>query len=895
MRFFQSLFLSIAKITTTAVAAVALGCSAGSVEKSEPVGAIGQPLEAFGFGLTQIPNGTFTSAPSVTSRGAGSVDVFARGGDNQIWSSYWSTPTGWLGWSALGGGTFSSKPSATSVGPRLFVAAKGMDNKIYVKPYQGSPAAWGAWATATTSTFDTAPAIAYAAPYLYLLARKSDQTIYWSRNDVSVTYNSAAWSAFAAIPNGSSAAEPAVAFDGFNLRVVVRRSDNKLWTAKQNGAGWSSWSAVPLAGAISATTFKYGPAISSWGSGHIDVFATGSDDRIYFASQEASGSWNTLRVIPTATFMSSPSAWSNMGAANQVSLTAEAMDATIYYSAYNRPCPVNACPDVVSDQALSLWPGGNIYYSFKDNVDVPWVRKAMDDWQNVTNQAVRFIHSTTVVPRLTIFANQTNPVTGSYYGHSYADCVQFPPNHATPCGVWLDPNLAYHELGHSIGLIHHWARYDRRHYMRLNFTDCSGVQGRTLGAHDFGPFDFKSALHYGATFPDHTRWDNGPLCGGQTCSDQACVGTSPPGCPGGLRCPTCTECTAQQPAGFPTPGDASTVVEAYTNSSNSRWKKFKRAVNEDTGAGAFQPFDYTIASGVTIGANRSLAAAAYPNGSIDLYVTGSDSHVCEKTKNGSSFTTWRDLGALPGSGAVSDPAAVSWGAGRVDIAVRRGSTLYIKSWTTAGGYTSWQSLGTPGSSPASAPAIASWGPNRLDVFVRGTNDQLYWKKCTANCSGSAGTWSGWSAIAGGTFRGKPTAVGREVGVVDVFMHGMDDKLWGVELMNDSWGGFYLATAAGSLKWDANCPDCSSPAVMSRGAGKLDVLIRGQDDQMWVTSWASPAPAWGGYSAVGGVITSSPTGIARARSTDRIDTFAVMPEERAAGSLTYGPWWKEYTE
>jgi len=82
--------------------------------------------------------------------------------------------------------------------------------------------------------------------------------------------------------------------------------------------------------------------------------------------------------------------------------------------------------------------------------------------------------------------------------------------------------------------------------------------------------------------------------------------------------------------------------------------------------------------------------------------------------------------------------------------------------------------------------------------------------------------------------------------------------------------------------------------MSRGPGKLDVIVRGTDDQMWITSWASPATSWSSYTAIGGVLTSSPTGIGKARSTDRIDTLAVMGEQRQAGVTVYGPWWKEYT-
>ena len=92
-----------------------------------------------------------------------------------------------------------------------------------------------------------------------------------------------------------------------------------------------------------------------------------------------------------------------------------------------------------------------------------------------------------------------------------------------------------------------------------------------------------------------------------------------------------------------------------------------------------------------------------------------------------------------------------------------------------------------------------------------------------------------------------------------------------------------------------CPDCSSPALTSRGPGQLDLIIRGADDQMWMTSWASPAATFGPWWPLGGILSSSPASVTKARTTDRIDLVVVMPEERSIpAEKAYGPWWKEYT-
>src|SRR5262249_52760782 len=133
-----------------------------------------------------------------------------------------------------------------------------------------------------------------------------------------------------------------------------------------------------------------------------------------------------------------------------------------------------------------------------------------------------------------------------------------------------------------------------------------------------------------------------------------------------------------------------------------------------------------------------------------------------------------------------------------------------------------------------APAITSWGPDRLDVFVRAVDNHVYHKKCTANCVGSSGEWSQWTVVGTGTFKGKPAAVARSGGKIDVFGHGMDDRLWSAHYEETSapqWDGWRLLDTAPVLKWDASCPDCCSPAAGSRDGSTADAYVRGPDDSI----------------------------------------------------------------
>jgi hypothetical protein len=872
-------------------------CGVSDPEPLEPVAPLEEELESFVFNFSPIEGGIFSSAPAIIARGA-TYNVFGKGSgsDNRIWSNFWSSSlpgSGWFGWQPLpGSNTFTSKPSAATDGTRMFVAAKGTDNRLYVNAWINTTTQWQGWNAVKTTTFDTAPALAYASGYLYLMARRpGDLRIYWSRVDISSSYNPANWSTFAIIPDGVSAAEPAAVFDGNNLRVVARRDDNRLYITSRTGSTWAAWSEVERNGALAGTTFKHGPAISSWGNGHVDVFSIGSDDQLYFTSRDSTGSWYPLRNKPGETYIASPAAWSRPGESNKVAVVGERADTAFYYSVYDRPCPNAQCPDqATSGWALSLWPEGKIYYQWSPDASsegITWVVQAMNDWKAVTHGAVQFIHNPAAPVKLTVYPN------GGGYGHVYGECVNFAAQ-GQPCNLLVAPDNAYHEIGHTIGILHAWYTNEARHYIRYNNYTCTDNH-RAPAGFDFGPFDFRSTMMYPWSYPEVTRFDGSGLCAtGQACSDQVCARTPLVGCPGG-HCPLCTVCEKASPMGFPTPLDAAKVVEAYGSQAAPRWKRFKRAVNEDTGAGANQPYNYSLSGGVAIPRTRSLAATAYPNGWINLFVLGANNVIQQKSKLGTLFSQWTPFPEVPGAGVISDPAAVSWAQDRQDLVVRRGNTIYIRTFSSLGSWGNWGSLGSLPSpvTAASAPAISSWGTDRLDVFVRGSNDQLYWKKCTFNCNGQDGTWSNWTPVPGGTFRGKPTAISRTANMIDVFVHGMDGRLYGVQMNNEVWGGYYLAQATATLKFDGSCSDCSSPAVMARPGNKLTILYRGLDDQVWKTDW-EPGSSWSTETSLGGVLTSSPTGISRVRHADRIDFFGIMEEERAPGTFVYGPWWKEYT-
>ena len=97
---------------------------------------------------------------------------------------------------------------------------------------------------------------------------------------------------------------------------------------------------------------------------------------------------------------------------------------------------------------------------------------------------------------------------------------------------------------------------------------------------------------------------------------------------------------------------------------------------------------------------------------------------------------------------AGDPAAVSWGPGRLDVFARTAASSLLHVFNNGG---AWQSE-TIAADLISAPGAASWGRNRLDVFARSAANTLVhisWN----------GSWSGWETLPGtGTFVGAPDAV-----------------------------------------------------------------------------------------------------------------------------------------
>lgn len=86
---------------------------------------------------------------------------------------------------------------------------------------------------------------------------------------------------------GILSAKPGVASSSGRLDVFVRGADGHLWTKSQLSGGWTGWS--DLGGSLAAGS---GPAATAIGDGSVAAFVHGSDGALYRKTRTAGGVWS---------------------------------------------------------------------------------------------------------------------------------------------------------------------------------------------------------------------------------------------------------------------------------------------------------------------------------------------------------------------------------------------------------------------------------------------------------------------------------------------------------------------------------------------------------------------------------------------------------------------------
>jgi hypothetical protein len=277
--------------------------------------------------------------------------------------------------------------------------------------------------------------------------------------------------------------------------------------------------------------------------------------------------------------------------------------------------------------------------------------------------------------------------------------------------------------------------------------------------------------------------------------------------------------------------------------------------------------------GGIIRAGSSPGVTSWGNGRLDVVMVGSDGHLYHKGWEGGrwlpSATGYESLGGDIRAG--SSPAIVSWVKGRLDIAVvGTDRQLYHKAWDgsrwlpSPSGYEPLGGLIRDGSSPS----VAAWGPNRLDIVVVGDDRQVQRK-----------TWDGnnWLPSAseftplGGTVRdgSSPNIVSRGPGRLDVFIagddKGLDHKAW----ETNQW----LPSATDFEHLGGGILDGTSPSATAWGNSAVSTFVIGEDKSVYHKAW--DGSRWWEYENLGGAVPNSPAAVSW--GAGRMDVFVVASD------------------
>ncbi len=216
-------------------------------------------------------------------------------------------------------------------------------------------------------------------------------------------------------------------------------------------------------------------------------------------------------------------------------------------------------------------------------------------------------------------------------------------------------------------------------------------------------------------------------------------------------------------------------------------------------------------------------------------------------------------------------AAISRQGGSVDVVLPAGDRcFYHASWTVAdnnpAGY--WTALG---GRVTDSPAVASWGADRLDVVARSTEGRVLHKAWIP--PHEEWTWLPsqieWEDL-GGPIVGSPAAVSWGDGRLDIVAHGEDNqvlhKRW-----RESQGNW---SPAGTSWHDLGGQITGSPVVCSWGSGRLDIFVQGLNHGVWHKSWDNAIADWTpkdkGWHLLGQEISGTPAVVSWGQG--RLDVF-----------------------
>jgi M6 family metalloprotease-like protein len=231
------------------------------------------------------------------------------------------------------------------------------------------------------------------------------------------------------------------------------------------------------------------------------------------------------------------------------------------------------------------------------------------------------------------------------------------------------------------------------------------------------------------------------------------------------------------------------------------------------------------------------SAVAYGGSNVDIVYLGKANNVIHTWWNGSRWTT-EDLGGwVSGRPTIS----VAPDGTRMDVFARVGTQLWHRSW--AGFKNAWANWEYVGVNVDSDPVAVSWGRGRIDIFSRANNGETRRYSWTGLGNAAwrqqlAGETFVTEASLGGFAKGLPAVVSQGAGRLDVFVQGGDDQTYRASFNNAVAGAkFTNFTAVGGCTY-------GTPAAAAWGTDRLDLIVRDENSHRVLHNWESAFPSAG---------------------------------------------------
>jgi hypothetical protein len=231
---------------------------------------------------------------------------------------------------------------------------------------------------------------------------------------------------------------------------------------------------------------------------------------------------------------------------------------------------------------------------------------------------------------------------------------------------------------------------------------------------------------------------------------------------------------------------------------------------------------------------------------LDVFVTGTDGRVYTAAWQAGD-ASWQ--GWWPVANGRTTPGtpitAVSRSKDKLDIfMVGLDGRVWTAAWEPRPGDTAWRGwwpIGNVKTLPGAPVGVVSRSTDKLDVFITGTDGVVHtaaWEPRPGDTS-----WRGWWPVANGRATpGTPvTAVSRSRDKLDIFMVGLDGRVWTAAWQpgDTSWRGWW---AIGQLE----VVPMTAISCVSRSADKLDIFVRGIDHEVFTAAWQPGDRNWRGW-------------------------------------------------